>query len=92
MQPDPQATGRGLQRRGVDPAFFPRNFTYAAAPNAYTCPAGKVLPYRTTQQDRLGVGEAVYRARPADSRNCPLRAGCKKDRPRQEAALISFPC
>jgi len=28
--------------------------TYKAESNTYTCPAGKVLPYRTTQQDRVG--------------------------------------
>jgi transposase len=77
LQADPQAQERRWQRRGVDPAFYPQNFTYQAASNSYLCPAGKELPYRTTQQDRVGVGYAVYRARPADCRACPLRAGCQ---------------
>jgi transposase len=77
LQPDRQAQERRWQRRGVDPGFYPEQFRYDAASNSYTCPAGKELPYRTTQKDRVGVGYVVYRARPTDCRGCPLRAGCQ---------------
>ena len=76
LQPDRQGQERRWQRRGVDPGFYPEQFRYEAASHRYICPAGKELPYRTTQKDRVGVGYAVYRARPADCRGCPLRAGC----------------
>jgi len=77
MQGDAAATKRRLEKRGVDPAFFPQNFSYHPATNTYTCPAQKVLPYRTTKHDRVGVKRQVYQARAADCRACPLRQACQ---------------
>ena len=73
MQGDAEATARRLEKRGVDPAFYPQNFSYHPATNTYTCPAQKVLSYRTTQHDRVGVERQVYQARTADCRACALR-------------------
>jgi transposase len=71
---------RGLETRGVDPAFYPEHFRYHPATNSYTCPAGKELPYRTTKHDRLGVERHVYKARAPDCRGCALRAQCRPGR------------
>ena len=55
--------------------FIPRTSPTIPQTNTYTCPAGKELPYRTTQHDRVGVERQVYQARAADCRDCALRAG-----------------
>jgi transposase len=77
MQGDAEATARRLEKRGVDPAFYPQNFSYHPATNTYTCPAQKVLSYRTTKHDRVGVERQVYQARTADCRACALRQACQ---------------
>ncbi len=77
MQGDAEATARRLEKRGVDPAFYPQNFIYHPETNTYTCPAGKVLSYRTTKHDRVGVERQVYQARAADCRTCALRPACQ---------------
>jgi transposase len=75
--PPARATAVGsFQKRHLDPAFYPQNFTYQAESHAYTCPAGKLLPYRYTRHHRAGVEIEIFRARPADCRNCALRQGC----------------
>lgn len=76
LEPDGEATTRRLQQRGVEAAFYPDRFTYDASRNIYTCPQGKVLPYRTTKHDRVGVERKVYQARPSDCRDCPFRQQC----------------
>jgi len=76
MEPDAQASARRLEKRGLDPAFYPDKFPYDAASNTYTCPAGKPLPYQTTKHDRVGVERHVYKARAADCRNCAFRQQC----------------
>jgi hypothetical protein len=80
LQTEAEATQRRLAQRGVDPGFYPQHFRYDPATNTYTCPAGNALLYRTTRRHRVGVGYAVYRARPADCRECPWRAGCQPGR------------
>ena len=77
MEGDAAATARRLEKRGVDPAFYPQNFSYHPETNTYTCPAGKVLSYRTTKHDRVGVERQVYQARAADCRDCALRPACQ---------------
>jgi hypothetical protein len=77
MQGDAEATARRLEKRGVDPAFSPQNFSYHPEANTYTCPAQKVLPYRTTKHDRAGVERHVYQARAADCRVCAWRQACQ---------------
>ena len=59
-----------LERRGVDPAFFPQNFHYESQTNTYTCPAGQELPYQTTEHDRVGVVGRVIRRRPRTAQAC----------------------
>jgi hypothetical protein len=74
---DRGAARRHFQRRGLEPAFYPQNFTYDAARNVYTCPAGKELAYRASKNHRVGVKLQVYQARAADCQQCPWRGGCK---------------
>jgi transposase len=76
MEPDAKATTRRLEKRGVDPAFYPDKFHYDAATDTCTCPAGKGLPYQTTKHDRVGVERKVYKARAADCRDCAFRQPC----------------
>jgi transposase len=76
MEPDAQASARRLEKRGLDPAFYPDKFPYDATINSYTCPAGKQLPYQTAKHDRVGVERKVYKARAADCRDCPFRRQC----------------
>lgn len=72
-----QATARRLEKRGIDPGFYPQQFSYDPATNTYTCPAGKVLPYQYTKHDRVGVERQVYKARAADCTACALGARCR---------------
>ena len=77
LEGEAEAATRGLQQRGVDPAFYPQHFHYDAERNTYTCPAGKELPYQTTKHDRVGVERKVYQARAADCRQCAFRPQCR---------------
>jgi transposase len=77
LEEDAEAVRRGRETRGLDPAFHPQNFRYHPETNTYTCPAEKVLPFRTTKHDRVGVERHVYRARAGDCRDCALRAACQ---------------
>ena len=85
MQPKAEGTRRRLEKRGIDPAFYPQNFRYDPESNAYICPQGKKLAHRSTRRGRVGVVHQVYQARAADCRDCPLRAGCK---PGQQGRMI----
>ena len=73
---DAEATTRRLEKRGVDPAFYPQHFRYDPATDTSLCPAGQVLHFSYTKHDRLGVERHLYRARAADCRACALRAQC----------------
>ena len=64
-----------LQRRGVSPEFLPEHFRYDAVRDAYTCPAGKLLAYKSRKQLVGGV-EKHYQAKARDCRDCPFRAQC----------------
>jgi transposase len=75
-EPDPQATTRRLEKRGVDPAFYPDQFAYHPATNTYTCPTGHELPYQYTKHDRVGVERHAYKARATACKGCALRARC----------------
>ena len=76
LEGDAQAATRRLEQRGIDAAFYPENFRYDPAPNRYTCPAGKPLPYQTTKHDRVGVERHVYKAQAADCRTCAFQKQC----------------
>ncbi len=77
LQPKTEAARKHLERRGIDPAFYPEKFHYHPESNSYTCPQGKQLTHRRTRRGRVGVVHQVYQARTADCRDCPLRAGCQ---------------
>jgi hypothetical protein len=64
-----------LQRRGVSPEFFPEHFRYDAVADAYTCPAGKLLPYKN-RKELVGGVEKHYQAKARDCGDCPFRAPC----------------
>jgi len=64
-----------LQRHGVSPEFFPEQFRYDAAQDVYTCPAGKLLPYKN-RKPLVGAVEKHYQAKTRDCRDCPFRAQC----------------
>ena len=85
MEKDAEAVRKGLEKRGLDPAFYPQNFRYDPETNAYTCPQGKRLSHRATRRRRVGVEHQVYQARAADCRNCALRSACK---PGQQGRMI----
>jgi transposase len=77
MEKDAEAVRKGLEKRGLAPAFYPENFPYHLETDTYTCAAGKTLAYQRTRYDRVGVEHRVYKARAADCRNCALRAACQ---------------
>jgi len=82
---DAASRQRCLEKRGLDPAFYPEKFAYQAEGDVYTCPAGKALPYRRTRHHRAGVELRVYQARAGDCAECPLRQGC---RPGKQGRMI----
>jgi len=77
MEPNAQAVARRLQKRGIDPAFYPDKFPYDAASDTCRCPQGKPLAYETTKRDRVGVERRVYKAAAKDCRQCAFRQFCK---------------
>jgi hypothetical protein len=77
MEANAQAVARRLEKRGLDPAFYPEQFPYDAATNTYRYPAGKPLSYETTQRERVGVERKVYKARAMDCRNGVFRQQCR---------------
>jgi transposase len=85
LEKDAEAVRKGLEKRGLDPAFYPQNFRYDAGTDSYTCPQGQRLAHRATRRQRAGVEHQVYQARAADCRNCALRAACK---PGKQGRLI----
>jgi len=69
-----QSAGQ-LERRGVDPAFYPEAFRYDVNSDTYICPAGKVLSY-ARKEKRIGVILHQYRARAAECASCLLKQKC----------------
>lgn len=67
-----------LRQRGVTAEFFPSAFTYDAAQNHYTCPAGKALRYEGREKQN-GNTRHRYRAVTADCQACPWRRQCCPD-------------
>lgn len=68
-------TQASLQRRGIQPAFYPDKFRYDASADTMTCPAGKTLQ-RTRIAPREGRTEYTYRAAAAECEACPFRDRC----------------
>lgn len=56
-----------------------RKFTYVESVDAYACPMGCKLTYKTT--DRKGYQQ--YKSRPQDCLGCPLRDECLPDKSQQ---------
>jgi len=64
-----------FQRRGVARQFYTDAFTYNSDSNSYRCPAGRQLKLRQTRK-YPGRIEHLYRARPAECRDCPFHDDC----------------
>lgn len=64
-----------LERHGVSPEFWPERFSFDAAHNCWTCPAGKTLAYKSSKK-LVGATEKHYRAKPRDCKGCPFRSQC----------------
>jgi transposase len=74
----------GLEERGIAgvigysrpthrPGFLRKHdFVYEREVDAYRCPEGQLLPYRTTNRE----GYRQYHSDPARCRSCPLLASC----------------
>lgn len=58
-----------------DGYLYKRQFHYEAELNAYRCPQGQLLTYRTTNRE----GYREYRSDPKQCRNCPLLASCTQN-------------
>ncbi|WP_226440781.1 IS1182 family transposase [Quatrionicoccus australiensis] len=63
-----------------DGYFYKRDYLYDAVQDCYRCPAGEVLPYRTT--NRLGYRE--YASNPARCADCGVRGQCTQSRNHQK--------
>ena len=80
--PEPAAA-----RAGARDLFPIEAFTYDAASDTYTCPAGQALPFR----DERRVDERVvrrYRAAMATCRACPLRRQCTRSQHQGRALKV----
>lgn len=72
-----ERTSRGqFEKRGVDAAFYPEQFSYDRNQDAYLCPHGKILAYARKEDKYIGKTNLIYRARKADCRACPHREKC----------------
>lgn len=63
------------QIRGVAPAYRPEAFAFDAVANAYTCPEGKTLRYKT-RQVLVGQTKYTYVAEAEDCGACAQKACC----------------
>lgn len=64
-----------LQRRGVDPEFYPEKFVYDDVNNVLTCPAGKTLKYES-KETLVGRTNYKYRADADDCNQCAFKQKC----------------
>lgn len=71
---DSRSAGQ-LNKRGIDPLFWPDKFCYDVDTNTYTCPAGKVLKYEG-KEERIGRTNYKYRACTSDCERCNFREKC----------------
>jgi transposase len=69
-----QSAGQ-LERRGVQPGFYPEAFTYDVQTDTYRCPVGKILRHES-QENRIGVVHHRYRALWRDCASCPFKVRC----------------
>jgi transposase len=64
-----------LQKRGIQPEFYPDKFQYDEATDTLRCPAGKALN-RIRKEQRDGRTEYSYQAASTDCGSCPFRDRC----------------
>jgi transposase len=74
------------QAKALADPYHKEHFAYDPATDAYTCPAGEVLTYRSTKARTDRPVVRVYRGEVAVCRDCPAFGGCTKDA-RQGRAL-----
>ena len=64
-----------LQKRGIEPEFYPDKFQYDQATDTIGCPAGKELK-RIRKEKREGRIEYSYQASATDCLSCPFQDRC----------------
>lgn len=64
-----------LQKRGIEPEFYPDKFDYDEATDTMSCPAGKALK-RIRKEQREGRIEYSYQASATDCGSCPFQHRC----------------
>ena len=64
-----------LQKRGIQPEFYPDQFHYDETTDTMSCPAGKALK-RIRKEHREGRIEYSYQASPTDCGSCPFQQRC----------------
>lgn len=64
------------ERRGIAPEFRSEAFRYDARKDKYVCPAGKDLPYISTDDRQPGTTQVMYRASMTDCSRCRHRDRC----------------
>jgi len=63
------------QIRGVQPEFRPEAFVFAGESNTYTCPEGKIRPYKA-RNTMVGQIKYTYAANPEDCSACAQKQHC----------------
>lgn len=63
------------QIRGIAPEFRAEAFTWDAAANQYTCPAGKTLAYKKKERE-VGQTRYNYLAQTSDCASCAQKGQC----------------
>ena len=72
-----------LQRRGIQPEFYPDKFRYDEMTDTFRCPADKTLN-RIGKNQREGRVEYSYQASATDCQSCPFQDQCcPKSSPRR---------
>ena len=68
--------------QGRSAAFLSSAFPYDAGQDCFTCPAGKILTHRATQNRQHGIRIHVYRTPREACQRCPLRSQCAPQKAR----------
>jgi transposase len=87
-----------LEQRGITPWIpvfgaykpAPEGFTYEADVDAFRCPTGKLLPFRTYATSKDGTWAKNYRAAYQDCQQCPLKMSCTPAAPQQKFVRSAF--
>ena len=73
--PMPDNESKGKRKSEIAPEFYPEKFTYDAAANSFTCPAGKSLRYKSQFESGQFIYYA-YLASRSDCQQCPFKSQC----------------